>query len=355
MRFGLGFDMGFNALQEISASSASSRKFDTIPTKVNYFDEYRSHRIKNYYFLILPKLTMLAFSSAVEPLRLANITAGRQIYRWKVLSQDGKAVVCSNGININVDGGLEMIKHPSSLIICSGLDGYQAATSHTLNAIRVHYRKGGRIGGICTGAYSLARAGLLKNKKFTLHWDNKPAFAEYFPELEISQQIYENDAGIFTCGGGIAVTDMMLTIIDRDHGVDVANKVSDLCLRGTRRQQSFAQKSPISASINSRNVRLINIVQYMQDNIEEPLSFDELAELGHISKRQIERLFKRYMGVSPSRYYKSMRLDVGRSLLSETNMPVTEIAMACGFGSASSFSKSFKERFDQNPVNFVPT
>jgi len=233
--------------------------------------------------------------------------------------------------------------------VCSGHDGYSAAGSKTLGMLRLHHRRGGQVGGICTGAYTLARAGLLEDKKFTLHWGNQPAFEERFSRLEVSAQIYEKDAGIITCGGGTAVTDMMLAIIEEDYGRKLTHLVMDMCVHGKKRNADTRQKASIATTINSRNGRLIRIVHRMQENIAEPLSFDELTCLEGISKRQMERLFKRYLGVGPSQHYISIRLDYGRSLVFETDMSVMEISVACGFSSSSHFSKSYKKRFGVCP------
>lgn len=303
----------------------------------------------DYYFILLPKMTMLAFSSAVEPLRLANQLTGQCLYRWFLLSEDGKPVLCSNSISIAVDSALLPVHRQDTVIVCSGLDGYQAATPKTLEMLRLHHRKGGQVGGICTGAYSLARAGLLAGKNFTLHWDNQPAFIERFPKLVVSAHIFEKDGNIVTCGGGAAGTDMMLSAIETHHGHGLAQLVTDMCVHGTKRQTNVGQQSSIATAINTRNQRLIKLVRQMHDNIEEPLSLDELTSIANISKRQIERLFQRYLGVSPAQYYRNIRLDHGRNLIAETDMSITEITFACGFNSQAHFSKSYRKRFGNNP------
>jgi len=106
-------------------------------------------------------------------------------------------------------------------------------------------------------------------------------------------------------------------------------------------------------AIGSRNKRLLAVIQVMHDNLENPLGIDELVEQVGISRRQAERLFKRYLGISPSKYATQLRLDRGRSLLAETDMSITEIAIACGFGSTGNFSARFRQRFGVSPAFYL--
>lgn len=324
-----------------------------VPSGAASFDLMQSNITRDYYFILLPKMTMLAFSAAVEPLRIANQLTGQCLYRWHLLSEDGAPIICSNGVSIAVDRPLHQDQNPISrhdtIIVCSGLDGYLAASPKTLDILRRHHRQGGQLGGICTGAYTLARAGLLANRRITLHWENQPAFEEHFPHLDVSAQIFEIDRGIITCGGGAASTDMMLATIEADHGPRLTRMVMDMCVHGGQRRAGTRQKSSIATAIDSRNRRLIRLVRHMHENIEDPLSLVDLALLEGISKRQMERLFKRYLNVCPSQYYKNIRIDFGHSLIVETDMTVTEISIASGFSTSSVFSRYYKKRFGNNP------
>lgn len=338
-------------LEILPSAITDERRF--VPAGAAFYDLGYAADTIDYYFILLPKMTMLAFSSAVEPLRLANQLTGQCLYRWFLLSEDGNPVLCSNSISIAVDSAIRPVRRHDAVIVCSGHDGYQAAGPKTLDMLRHHHRKGGQVGGVCTGAYTLARAGLLAGKNFTLHWDNQPAFVERFPTLAVSAHIFEKDGNIITCGGGAAGTDMMLSVIESHHGHGLSQLVTDMCVHGTKRQADVGQQSSIATAINSRNQRLIRLVRQMHDNIEEPLTFDELTVIAGISKRQMERLFQRYLGVSPAQYYKNIRVDYGRNLIVETEMSITEIAFACGFTSQSNFSKSYKQRFGENPSTFI--
>lgn len=307
---------------------------------------------KDFYFLLLPKLTMLAFSSAVEPLRIANQVTKRELYRWFTLTEDGKPVKCSNGVTITPDSSLIDTPSAATVFVCSGVEPIKAASDSGLSWLRKHYKHGGSLGGICTGSFALARAGLLSNRKFTLHWENQPGFVEHFPELVPTQNLYERDGRILTCGGGSAATDMMLDMIEADHGRDLAIIVADMCIHKRSSDRRAPQKSAFSVAIGTRNQRLLNAMQVMSETVEDPMGMTELCETLDISRRQLERLFKRYVNQSPTQFYYDLRVSRAHALLNETNMSVTQIAMATGFNSTTHLARQFKSKFGVSPHVF---
>ncbi|MCP5074405.1 MAG: GlxA family transcriptional regulator [Rhodobacteraceae bacterium] len=334
-----------SSTQPVNSQSAGS----VVPSGTAYFPVKDAVETQQYCFLLLPEFTLLAFTSAVEPLRIANQLSQKALYQWQVFSEDGKPVCSSSGIEVNVTGELTGAQKGQTLVICSGIKGYDAASAKTLSAMREHNRFGGNLGGICTGAITLARAGLLGCKKFTLHWENQPAFVEAYPDLEVSSRIFEIDGNIFTCGGGAAAIDLMLRIIARDYGEDFSAMVADMCLHGVRRFDRTEQRSSLASAINTRNPRIIQIVKRMHENIEYPLNLDELASSVGYSRRQIERQFKKSLGLTPWIYYRNIRVDHGRGILAESDMSISEVALACGFTSAAHFTRSYKARFGETP------
>lgn len=307
---------------------------------------------KDIHFLLLPRLTLLAFSAAVEPLRIANQVTGKTLYRWFLISEDGGPVACSNGVSLGADTGLEDLPRGGFALVCSGTEPAASASPRALSWIRRQHAHGTRFGGICTGAFALAQAGVLKRQRFTLHWENQPAFAELFDGLEPSANLYEIDGGLLTCGGGNAATDMMLEMIETDHGKDLAVIVSDMCIHFRSNNREALQKSAYSVALSSRNQRLINAMQFMHDTIEEPVEISAVAEHAQISRRQLERLFQRYVGTSPVQFYIELRVGRALALLNETHMSVAEISAATGFSSATQLSIRFKKRYGQSPAAF---
>ena len=307
---------------------------------------------RDFYFLLLPRLTMLAFSSAVEPLRVANQVANRELYRWFMMTEDGAPVRCSNGILITPDSGLRNLPKSAAAFVCSGTEPSDSVSPKAVAWVSRQRAFGCQVGGICTGAFVLAKAGLLDRRVFTLHWENQPAFTESFVGLEPTGNLFENDNGLMTCGGGSAATDMMLAQIEQDHGKDLAVVVADMCIHHRSDSRKAPQKSAYSVALSSRNPHLIAAMQYMDDNLENPVEIDAVADEINISRRQLERLFKRHVGVSPAQFYIEQRVSRAHALLNETAMSVNEIAVATGFSSSSQLSLRFRKRFGLSPGAF---
>jgi AraC family transcriptional regulator, carnitine catabolism transcriptional activator len=307
---------------------------------------------RDFYFLLLNKSTMLAVAAAIEPLRIANQVTNSQLYRWYVMTEDGAPIKCSNGMTVTPDHALQPLPPEAVGFVCAGVEPQDGIGEVTLNWLRREHRFGRHLGGICTGAFALAQAGLLSNRSFTLHWENQPGFIEEYPDLSPSPHIYEIDERLMTCGGGSAATDMMLNLIEAHHGKQLAIIVADMCLHVRSGSKMVSQKSNYAVAIGSRNPRLLMALQLMQDSIENPLTIEELCRELDISRRQLERLFARYLDQSPVQVYFDMRLSHANALMTETNMSVTEIALASGFNSATHFSRQFKRKFGTSPHFF---
>ena len=304
---------------------------------------------RDYYFLLLPNLTLLAFTSALEPLWVANQVSGQELYRWFLMTEDGNPVTCSCGVHISPDMPLSDVPRNAAAFVCSGIEPIDSLSQGAVNWISRQRAFGCQVGGICTGAFALARAGLLAERRFTLHWENQPAFCETFLELEPTGQLYENDEGLLTCGGGSAATDMMLDILEKDHGPSLAAIVAEMCLHFRSDNRSAAQRPAYSAALGSRNHRLIAAVQFMSDHIEDPVDTEDVARHIGLSRRQLERMFRRYASASPAQFYLELRVSRAHALLNETNMSVAEIAVATGFTSASQMSQRFKRQYGKSP------
>lgn len=305
---------------------------------------------RSYAFAVVPGFTLLAFSSAVEPLRIANQLSQQPLYRWQVLSADGGLISSSSGVAVQTLPLDTPLGRDTVLFVCAGNPPMAAATPRVLAAVNRHHRFGGRVGGICTGSFALAAAGLLRDRRFTLHWENQPAFAEIYPEIRPTANRFEADGKILTCGGGAASTDMMISLIAADHGADFAAMVGEMCLRTVEAGGNAGQTSSVAALLKSRNAAVAETVKLMRDNLEDPLPMDEIATRAGYSRRHLERMFMSAIGETPAEFYRGLRLDRGRNLLATTNMTLLEIATACGFGAVSHFSKCFKARFGTPPT-----
>lgn len=305
-------------------------------------------------FLLVPDFSMIAFTSAVEPLRIANRMSGRALYTWSLISKDGAPVTASNGVSVNVELSMARIAEREALpfataILCSGLGAERYRDREVLAWLRRLDRPGVRVGALCTGAHILARAGLLDGCRCTIHWENLAGFREAFPEIEVAADLFEIDRDRLTCSGGTAALDMMLHLIALGHGGELARKVSEQCLLDRIRGAHDHQRMPIGVRFGVHHPKLLRTIEMMEANLEEPLSADELARQVGLSRRQLERLFRNALGRPPARFYLERRLERARHLLYQTELPVIEVALACGFVSASHFSKCYRQMYGKTP------
>ncbi|MEL6279970.1 MAG: GlxA family transcriptional regulator [Pseudomonadota bacterium] len=302
-----------------------------------------------FVFLITPQLSMIAFACAIEPLRIANRLSNKPLFQWRIASEGQSQQICSNGVNIAADTDLVDVDKDAIILVCTGLNAHQAATKPVLTWLRKQSRRGVSVGAVDTGALVLAKAGLLDGYRCTIHWENQPAFREEFPEIELTNHLFEVDRDRYTCAGGAAAADMVLQIIADQHGQDLSSLVADQMIHAPVRAWREEQRLSVPARIGVRHPKLVSIIQIMEENLEEPISPAILAKDAGMSTRQLERLFRRYLNRSPKRYYMELRLQRARNLLLQTDMSVINVALACGFTSPSHFSKCYRSHFDRTP------
>ncbi len=323
-----------------------------IPKGVAHLEIPPGQKTETISFLLLPKLSMLAFTSAVEPLRIANQLTGQTLFKWQVVTETGDPIRCSNGVQLGADCSLDEANLTGRLIVCSGIEPETVISDKVTGALRKHWRMGGEVGGLCTGAYALAKAGILKGHDFTLHWENIPPFRQNHPELEPLDQLYVIDRRIMTCGGGSSATDLFLRIISDRLGTQLAHAVLNMCLHPVHRSEEETQTSSRAALLGTRNRKLLQILRFMEENVEELFTLDDLAQMFRVSRRQIERLFLSHVGTTPKQYLTDLRLRRGRMLLAETDLKVSDVAASCGFESANHFSRRFREKYGVSPHRF---
>ncbi len=304
---------------------------------------------RRFVFVLLDRFTLLSFAGAVDALRLANRALGFEAYSWKLAGEGGQTATCSAGSVTQLDTGLDELRHGDTAIVCGGEDVQASSSKALLGWLRREARRGVAMGAFCTGAHTLAEAGLLDGKRATIHWENHDGFAEAFSEVDLTRSVYVIDGNRMTTAGGTASIDLMLAIIATDFGPEVANAVADQQIYTAIRTDRDQQRLSVPTRIGVRHPKLAQVIREMEVNIEEPVSPAELARQVGLSTRQLERLFRRYLNRSPKRYYMELRLGKARNLLMQTDMSVINVALACGFTSPSHFSKCYRAHYDTTP------
>ena len=215
--------------------------------------------------------------------------------------------------------------------------------------MRALARRGTSIGAISLGAYALARAGLLDGRRCALHWESLTAFAEQFPRIGTTTDIFVVDGNRRTCSGGTAALDMMLHLVAERAGRALANDVSEQFIHPRIRGTRDRQRMPVQSRLGVANDKLIAAIGMMEVAGEEPRPVHEIAAEVALSVRQLERLFAKYLRASPSRYYLQVRLERARAMLLQTTKPILDVAVACGFASASHFSRCYRTVYGHRP------
>ncbi|WP_397456531.1 GlxA family transcriptional regulator [Pseudomonas versuta] len=308
--------------------------------------------VKTVGFLVIPNFTTIGFASAIETLRMANMAARREMFRSVIIAPNMDPVIASNGMRILPDHAVgDTPKLDILLVVGSNPIVSHLSSRPVLNWLRKLAHEQVVLGGICTGSYWLARAGLLKGYRCTIHWEDIETLKDHFPGIIISNQLFELDRDRYTCSGGVASMDMTLQLIAREPGGrEIAAHAAELLLCDRARGAQEQQRVPLRQKLGTSQPKLSQVVAIMEANLEEPVSLEDLARLNEVSVRQLERLFHKHLQRTPSQYYLELRLARARSLLLRSESQVRDIALACGFVSAAHFSKCYSRLFGVSPI-----
>lgn len=293
---------------------------------------------------------MMAFVSATEPLRIANRIAGQMLYQTCLISVSGSTVRASNGMRIMTDYRVANRLHLNWLAVCSG---FLEAASGPPSAVRqwLHSldQAGCMLGGMDTGCIWLAEAGLLGPERVTLHWESLPGFRERFPGIQAVEALYELGERRFSCAGGTAAMDMTLALIARSQGPALATAVAEQLIHERMRAAGSGQRQPLAKRLPAHHWAVVKAAALMETHIDQPLSIAEIASQVGLSMRQLQRLFLTELATRPQTWYRQQRLQRARQLLQETALNMTDVMLACGFGSSAAFSRAYKKAFGYTP------
>ncbi|MDH6269396.1 transcriptional regulator GlxA family with amidase domain [Rhizobium sp. SG_E_25_P2] len=301
-------------------------------------------------FLLLPGFALMSFASAVEPLRAANLLAGKTLYEMRFFGADTEMAQSSVGVLAPIEPPPRSALELDLLLVVAGGDPARYLGNVALvGFLRRMARSGLALGGISGGPFLLAAAGLLADRRFTVHWEHAAALSERWPDLIPERVRFVIDRDRITCGGGVAPLDLMHALIEDRHGPDFARAVSDWFLHRHVDPPTGPQRSSTAARYGIRHAGLIAVLERMEASVEEPTSRAEMARLAGVSERHLDRLFAANLNSSFQQEYLRIRLERGRSLLRQSPMKIAEIALACGFSGASQFSRAFRRLYGESP------
>lgn len=295
-------------------------------------------------FVLKPGYSSIAYVSAIEPLLICNTLTGEDCYIADNFGIDSLTVRSSlnNQITVNqlvTDApeqdvwfivGPSPASYTSQIVLDNWLANQQSNTV---------------IGGISSGTYDLARAGLLDGYRAVVHWRSYLDF----PAILHSPDAFLVDRDRMTCRGGTSSLDMMMSLIARHQGIEVAEAVSQYFIQERRGVANQPGVQPLQQKLMDEQPVLSEAIALMSANVEEPLSADDIAFHAGISRRQLERLFKRYLNTVPSKYYLQLRMQTARERLLGSQDSIADIGYRCGFSSGAHFSTAYRNLFGLTP------
>jgi transcriptional regulator GlxA family with amidase domain len=222
-------------------------------------------------------------------------------------------------------------------------------TRPVFNELRRLARNGTLLGGVDTGGFLLAGAGVLDGHRATCHWETLPGFRESYPDIDVAEETYVIDRGRMTASGGAAALDMMLDWLSSIESEALAQKVADTLVHTRHVNHPGEARTPVGSRYKIEDPRLVKAIRLMEEHVEDTLALRDVAEAAELSERQLERLFHKHLQETPIGFYRQLRLDRAHRLLVYSRLSVRNVALATGFSTLAEFSRAFKQKYGKPP------
>ena len=298
--------------------------------------------------ILMPTFSQLGLYSVTEPMRAANSFRPLSM-EWQLLSQDGCPVQASSGDFVNVAGSLETAGDFDYVALFCGDDPLSQMHPDYGRYLRRCRLRGSRIGAFDVAQFLMAEMGFLDHKRATVHWEYGDAFRERYTRVDVQTTLFERQGDIFTCAGGTAGLDFILELVGENFGGDLARQIASRFLIKEFRTSEERQALDVKHRYGTHDVRLISALHLMESHLEDPLSIAEIARRADTSQRTLERAFHRLFGMAPATHYLRLRLIRAQRLLQQSDMPITEIAVICGFASLTQFGRTYRKHMSETP------
>jgi len=303
--------------------------------------------------VLIDGFALMSYSSIVEPLRAANVLEGRELYRVRNIPATGNFATSSNGAIIPGDCTIEANEHEhidfDLLLVVAGGDPTQFHDKRMLAWLRRMSHLDFKLGGVSGGPVILAAAGLMNGRRMTVHWEYARTLIEHSPTLLVERSLYVVDRDRVTCAGGTAPIDLMHALITEHHGSQLARRVSDWFMHTEIRPPGGSQRAGRAERYGVTARTVLNAIEAMENHIADPLDLSQLARIAGISRRQLNRLFHDKLKQSTMSFYRDLRLEKARSLILNSSLSLTAIALATGFSSSAHFSSMYTARYRTPP------
>ena len=295
---------------------------------------------------LIDGFALMSFASVTEPLRAANLLAERELYDIQARPVNGVEAISSGGAAIRATGGQGA---PDLALVVAGGDPFSFSDNGLMAELISLDAAGVTLGGVSGGPVILARAGLMAGRRMTVHWEHAPALAELQPDLLIERNLFVIDRDRVTCAGGTAPIDMMHNLVAQRHGAAFAREVSDWFLHTEVRLAGDSQRAGLQQRFGVTSRPLLDAIEMMETHVADPLSLNQIAEITGVGARQLNRMFRAKLGRSTMAFYRDLRLERARRLLSQTLLTLGEVAEATGFAAMPHFSRAYSATFGVSP------
>jgi len=317
----------------------------------------RSSTARQMVFLTVPPIEELDLVGPWEVFATANglLGSGKLAYEMRLITTGRARVFAGDSrLRLSADSRYNQFSGPVDTLIIPGGTGPQAVSDRgVLNWLRAHSRKARRTVSICTGAFLLARAGLLHGKRATTHWKFATRLSKQYPSIRVEpDRIYIRDGRTYTSAGVTAGIDLALALVEEDLGSTVALHVAQALVLFLRRPGGQAQFSALLASQRSDLQPIRELLVWMAENLGRHLSVEELASRAAMSPRNFARVFLREVGTSPAHFVEQLRVEAARRFLETNAKSLEQVAAAAGFGSAELMRRAFHRCLGVTPGDY---
>lgn len=299
--------------------------------------------------LVIPDATLILTAAVLEPLRAANRILGRQQFTWTISTPDGQPAMTTSGIPIPADRRFDAASSAAPLIVVASYRLEKHMTRDLVRRLGAARRHRAAIGGVESGVFLLAEAGLLNESRATAHWEDLEEFASHYPDVDLRQERFVVDRNRFTAGGASPTLDLMLHLIHERCGAPLALDVSKLFIYAPDKTPETQRGRASLGALIPSEPRVAAAVRLMDAHLDQPLAISVLADRVGVTARHLQSLFHRVLGVTPATYYLGLRLALARRQIIETQRPISEIAAAAGFSHLPVFTRAYGRVYGEAP------
>ncbi len=311
-----------------------------------------SDQTLNVVILLIPQSSLMSLASTLDTMRAANRISRRNLFQWQVTTLDGEPATLSCGQKIYPDAKFNEHMQAELLICIAGFSHQNYITSGQLTSFKRQAKLFSYIGGVDSGSWVLAKAGFLKNRQATIHWEDLEDFRDANPNVDVKPDRYVIDGKFFTTGGAAPTIDLFLHLIHTRYGKTLALEVASVFIYDGKSRGEVPQSLVTLGALEVEQPKVAAAVRLMEQYLDSPIGSEQIAsELG-ISKRTLEGLFRKQLSTSPQQYFKRLRLQAAKRLVIESEHSMQEIAVRCGFNSLAAFSREYKRFFSLSPLQY---